>query len=163
MQKGPFGAVQQPGWGSGGTFTPCWGSWCTADEQGQLGALWAGSDPCWTSLHLVIHTGLKEITICCLIYSVQCQKLHYPIIWALLFLSQGICTNEVVLVWQFSPVLFRGCSNALTKYRNKDQQLMLEPCSEPTFYNPGNIVLLYGAPFRKASQTRAWAEKEMLR
>lgn len=27
----------------------------------------------------------------------------------------------------------------MTKYRNKDQQLMLELCSEPTFYNPGNM------------------------
>lgn len=54
-------------------------------------------------------------------------------------MSNKICTNGVFLVWQFSPVLFRSCSNTMTKYRNKDQQLMLELCSEPTFYNPGNM------------------------
>lgn len=48
----------------------------------------------------------------------------------------------------------------MTKYRDKDQQLMLEPCSEPTSYNPGNIVLLYGAHSEKPVKPGLGQEKK---
>lgn len=107
---------------------------------------WTGTAVCpqWGSFWSLLDQFASRYSYCSikdssLLLDLLCAVLQAELPRNLGLAGQRLCTNGGLLVWQFSPVLFRGCSNTMTKYRNKDQQLMLELCSEPTFYNPGNM------------------------